>query len=52
MVELTIFILKKVRLVEEVLFYLMTEVMAFPQIEIKWDWVSDVHVYIKSDVVI
>ena len=26
--------------------------MAFPKIEIKWDWVSDVHVYIKSDGVI
>ena len=26
--------------------------MTFPKIEIKWDSVSDVHVYIKSDVVI
>ena len=26
--------------------------MAFPNNEIKWDWVSDVHVYIKSNAVI
>ena len=26
--------------------------VAFPKIEIKWDWVSDVHVYTKSDAVI
>ena len=26
--------------------------MAFPKIEIKWDWVSDVHVYINPDAVI
>ena len=26
--------------------------MAFPKTEIKWDRVSDVHVYIKSDMVI
>ena len=37
---------------EEVLFYLKNEVMAFPKIEIDWDWVSDVHVYVKSDAVI
>ena len=30
------------------LFYLRNEVMAFPEIEIKWDWVSDVNVYVKS----
>ena len=37
---------------EEVLFYLKNEVLAFPKIEIDWDWVSDVHVYVKSDAVI
>ena len=26
--------------------------VAFPKIEIKWDWISDVHIYIKSDAVI
>ena len=26
--------------------------IAFPKIEIKWDWVSDVHVYTGSDAVI
>ena len=26
--------------------------VAFPKIEIKWDWVSDVHVYINPDAVI
>ena len=26
--------------------------MAFPKIKIKWDWVSDVHVYIKSNALI
>ena len=40
---------KKSRFVEDVLFYPWNEVMAFPKIKIKWDWVSDVHVYIKSD---
>ena len=34
------------------LFYPKNEVMAFPKIKIKWDWVSDVHVYIKSNAVI
>ena len=29
----------------------MSEVVAFSKIEIKWVWVSDVHVYIKSDAV-
>ena len=29
-----------------------SEVVAFPKIEMKWDWVSDVHVYIKYDAVI
>ena len=37
---------------EDVLFYLRNEVMAFPKIEIDWDWVSDVHFYVKSDAVI
>ena len=46
-----LFILKN-RFVEDVLFYPKNEVMAFPKIDIKWDWVSDVHVYIKSDLVI
>ena len=44
--------LKNLRFAEDVLFYPKNEVMAFPKIEIKWDWVSDVHVYIKSDAVI
>ena len=44
-----LFILEKPRFVEDVLFYPWNEVMAFPKIKIKWDWVSDVHVYIKSD---
>ena len=26
--------------------------VAFPKIEIKWDWIYDVHIYIKSDAVI
>ena len=34
------------------LFYSKNEVMAFPKIKIKLDWVSDVHVYIKSSAVI
>ena len=38
--------------VEDVLFYSKNEVMAFPKIEIKWDLVSDVHVYITFDTVI
>ena len=29
----------------------MSEAVAFSKIEIKWVWVSDVHVYIKSDAV-
>ena len=37
---------------EDVLFYLRNEVMAFHKIEIDWDWVSDVHFYVKSDAVI
>ena len=37
---------KKSRFVEEVLFYLKNKVVAFRKIEIKWDWVSDIHVYI------
>ena len=44
--------LKESRFVEDVFFYLKNEVAAFPKIEIKWDWVSDVQVYIKSDAVI
>ena len=44
--------LKNLRFAEDVLFYPKNEVMAFPKIKIKWDWVSDVHVYIKSDAVI
>ena len=43
---------KKTRFVEEVLFQPKNEVVAFPKIETKWDWVSDVHVYIKSEAVI
>ena len=37
---------------EDVLFYSKNEVMAFPKIKIKWDWVSDVHVHMKSNAVI
>ena len=44
--------LKNSRFVEDVLFYPENGVMAFPKIEIKWDWVSDLHVYVKSDAVI
>ena len=44
--------LKKSRFVEQLLFYLKNEVMAFPKIEIKWDWVRDVHVHIKFEAVI
>ena len=41
--------LKNLCFAEDVLFYPENEVMAFPKIEIKWDWVSDVHVYIQSN---
>ena len=44
--------LKKSRLAEDVLVYPKNEVMAFPKIEIKWVWVSDIHVYIKADAAI
>ena len=44
--------LKNLRFAEDVLFYPKNEVMAFPKIKIKWNWVSDVHVYIKSNAVI
>ena len=44
--------LKNLRFAEDVLFYPKNEVMAFPKIKIKWDWVSDVHVYIKSNAII
>ena len=44
--------LKESRFVEDVLFYLENEAAAFPKIETKWDWVSDVQVYIKCDAVI
>ena len=37
--------LKNLRFAEDVLFYHKNEVIAFPKIKIKWDWVSDVHVY-------
>ena len=40
--------LKKSHFIEDVFFYLKNEVMASPKIEITWDWVSDVYVYIKS----
>ena len=33
-------------------FYPENEVTAYPKIQINWDWLSDVHVYIKSDAVI
>ena len=38
--------LKGWRFVEDVLFYLKNLVAAFPKIEIKWDWVSDVQAVI------
>ena len=38
---------KKSRFIEDVLFYPKNGVMAFPKVEIIWDWVSDVHVYIS-----
>ena len=44
--------LTKSRFVEDVLFYPKNEVMASPKIEIKWDLVSNVPVYIKYDKVI
>ena len=44
--------LKNSHFVEDVLFYPENGVMAFPKIEIKWDWVSDLHFYVKSDAVI
>ena len=47
-----LFIWKIRALPKTVLFYLKNEVLAFPKIEIDWDWVSDVHVYVKSDAVI
>ena len=34
------------------LFQPKNEVVAVPKVEIKWDWVGDVHFYIKSHVVI
>ena len=49
---LTIFILKKTRFIQDVLFYPKNEVMVFLWIETTWDWVSDVHVYNKSEAVI
>ena len=44
--------LKKSCFVEDVLFYPKNEVIAFTKLKIKWDRVSDVYVYIKSDAVI
>ena len=44
--------LKKSRFVDEVMFEPKNEVVAFPKIEKKLYWVSDVYVYIKSDAVI
>ena len=44
--------LKESRFVEDVLFYPNYEVGAFPKIEVKWDWVSDIHVYGKFEAVI
>ena len=44
--------LKKSRFAKDVLAYPKNEVMAFPKIEIKWVWVSDIHVYIKADAAI
>ena len=44
--------LKKSCFVEDVLFYPKNEVIAFTKLKIKWDRVSDVHVYIRSDAVI
>ena len=44
--------LKESRFVEDALFYPNYEVGAFPKIEVKWDWVSDIHVYGKFEAVI
>ena len=44
--------LKESRFVEDVLFYPNHEVGAFPKIEVKWDWVSDIHVNSKFEAVI
>ena len=48
----TLFIWNNSRFAEDVLFYPNNEVLAFPKTDIKWDWVSDVNVYINSDVVV
>ena len=48
----TLFNYNKSHFVEEVLLQPKNEIVAVPKIEIKWDWVSDVHVYIDSDAVI
>ena len=39
-------------IIRPVMFLPKNKVVAFPKIEIKWDWVSDVQVYIKYDAVI
>ena len=44
--------LKKSRFVEGLSFFPKNEVIAFPKIELLWDWVGDVYVYIKSDAAI
>ena len=48
---ITLLILKN-RALSKCFFYPDNEVMAFPKIEIKFDWVSNVHVDIKSDAII
>ena len=44
--------LKKSRFVKDVLFHPKNEVIAFPEIEIKWYWIIDAPVFITSDAVI
>ena len=48
----TLFILKKSRFVEDLLFHPKKEVVAFSKIEMYWGRVTDDHVYIESDAVI
>ena len=47
-----LFIKKERWFVEDVLFYHKDKAMPFPKIEVKWDGVGNVYVYIKSDAVI
>ena len=44
--------LKNLSFVEDVLFYPNDEEGAFNKIKVKWDWVSDIHVYSNIEAVI